>query len=224
MNRTFITLLFVVCAAGLALYTTDSRAQTPPLNDNKPSSLLSALYRQDAAAVEAILKAGTEPDINEASALGDFDRVRKLIEQDKSLVNRYSADGFSPLHLAAYFGHQLVADLLIKNGAELNAKSKNALLATPLQSAAAGNQQNVAELLLKHRADANCKGQGGYSPLHEVASSGQTSFAELLLLHGADIQAKSDDGKTALQVAKDSKQPAMVWFLQNRIEESNKNP
>lgn len=37
---------------------------------------------------------------------GDYEKVDKLVNEDKKLVNSYSEDGRTRLHLAAYFGYK----------------------------------------------------------------------------------------------------------------------
>ncbi len=178
--------------------------------------LLFSVYSQTPQSTEALRQCGLTPNIVEAAALGDVQRVRHLIERDASSVRTFSKDGFTPLHLAAFFGHPRVAELLLQHGADPNTFSGNALRATPLQSAAAGKNEDVAELLLNHNADPNVRGEGGYSPLHEAASNGQIKLAKSLLKHGAAINAKGDDGKTPLKVASESQQTAMVEFLKGQ--------
>ena len=40
-----------------------------------------------------------------AAAKGQTAELQSLIEKDPELVNAYSPDGFTPLGLAAFFGH-----------------------------------------------------------------------------------------------------------------------
>ena len=41
----------------------------------------------------------------EACAAGEMERVERLLASDPAAVNTFSADGWTPLHLAAFFGH-----------------------------------------------------------------------------------------------------------------------
>ena len=53
-----------------------------------------------------------------------------------------------PLHLAADNGHKEMVELLIANGADVNAKNKNGN--TPLDSSSLSKQTETADLLRKH--------------------------------------------------------------------------
>ncbi len=52
--------------------------------------------------------------------------------------------------LAAYEGHKAVVDLLVANGANVNATAKND--ATPLKAAVAKGHKDIVELLKRHGA------------------------------------------------------------------------
>jgi cytohesin len=57
------------------------------------------------------------------------------------------------LHWAAYEGHKEIAELLISEGADVNAKADGG--GTPLHQAAYEGHKEVAELLIAKGADAN---------------------------------------------------------------------
>jgi ankyrin repeat protein len=52
-------------------------------------------------------------DIFEACALGDAECVKALLESDGRLANAVAQDGFGPLGLACFFGHEPVARMLL---------------------------------------------------------------------------------------------------------------
>jgi len=66
-----------------------------------------------------LISRGATIDINAASHLGLFDRVKELLDADPSLVNHRGGDGQTPLHVAATVE---IADLLLDNGANVNAR------------------------------------------------------------------------------------------------------
>lgn len=168
------------------------------------SELLEALYRGDRDTVEARL--AEEPDLTlfEAAAVGDSDRVRELLSLEPSSVAGWSPDGFTALHLAAFFGHEAVAAALVEEGADVSAVARNPLRVQPLHSAAAGGHTPVARLLLEHGADPNARQEGGFVPLHAAAQAGNDELYELLLASGADQDAATDDGRTAADFRADS--------------------
>ena len=60
----------------------------------------------------------------------------------------WSGDGFTPLHLAAFFGQLDAARVLVERGADVHAVSRNGLAFPPLQSAVAAGELEIAQLLL----------------------------------------------------------------------------
>src|SRR6266545_3736249 len=88
-------------------------------NENGDSLLLSAVYMGRKDLFELLLQKGAGVSLFEASAVGLLDRVQEQVELDPALVNTYSHDGWTPLHLASFFGHQEVARLLLARGADV---------------------------------------------------------------------------------------------------------
>src|SRR5262245_47810992 len=130
------------------------------------SPLMAALYRGHADVVTAIINAGAEIDVFAAAATGRFDDLRRVLN-DRT-VNSYAYDGWTPLHLAAFFGHLELARMLLDTKADVAAVSQNSLANTPLHAATAGKHADVALLLLDRGADPFAVDSGGYTPL-EIA-------------------------------------------------------
>merc|ERR1712086_50628 len=57
---------------------------------------------------------------------GDLDRVKEIIEADKSLV-KTTIDGRTTLHLAADYGQLEVLEYLAAQGADIDAKDKHGI-------------------------------------------------------------------------------------------------
>src|SRR5205823_14122776 len=95
-------------------------------------------------------------------------------------VNSYAYDGWTPLHLAAFFGHLDAARLLLDAGADVNAVSQNSLTNTPLHAATAGKHPDVALLLIDHGADGQVVDSGGYTPLQIATQSGLSDVVKRL--------------------------------------------
>jgi uncharacterized protein len=168
------------------------------------SGLLLALYRGLSEVAEAVRAARDDLDVLEAAAVGDVSRLGVLLDKDPASASTWSADGFTPLHYAAFFGHAGATKLLLERGADLEIPARNqqfALDARPLHSAAAARQLAVCALLLEAGADTNARQHGGYTPLIEAAQQGNAELAELLLRHGANPSAALADGRTAADLA-----------------------
>jgi ankyrin repeat protein len=134
------------------------------------SPLMAALYRGHGEVVAAIIDAGAEIDVFAAAATGRIDDLRREVRDDT--VNTCAYDGWTPLHLAAFFGHADAARLLLDAGADVNAVSSNSLQNTPLHAATAGRHADVALTLLRHGASASAIDAGGYTPLKIAEQNG----------------------------------------------------
>lgn len=137
---------------------------------NGESPLMAALYRGHTEIASALIDAGAEIDIFAAAATGRIDDLRRRL--DEGDVNACAYDGWTPLHLAAFFGHLDAARLLLEAGADVLAVSRNSLSNTPLHAATAGRHPDVALLLLKHGANPETLDAGGYTP-RQIAAQNQ---------------------------------------------------
>jgi ankyrin repeat protein len=184
------------------------------------SAVLLAAYngREDLARTLAARR--NDLDIFEASALGVLDRISSLLRNEPGLVHAFSPDGFTPLHLSAFFGRASAARVLLDRGADLEAESRNGSHQRPIHSAAAHRQMGVSieivRLLLDRGADANRKQEGGYTPLHQAAARGHLKMVELLLERNAEVNARTDDGRTPLTLARDNGHDAASELLRRR--------
>ncbi|VDI65961.1 oxysterol-binding protein-related protein 1/2 [Mytilus galloprovincialis] len=76
--------------------------------------------------------------------------------------NQKSNRGWSPLHLAVYFGHTAVAKLLLEHDADVNIV--NSVGDTPLHRAAYTGRHEAVTLLVQHKADIHVINAEGFSP------------------------------------------------------------
>ena len=77
------------------------------------SILLIATYSGRREIFELLLHRGAGVNLFEASALGLHDKVAAHIDGDPTVINSYSHDGWTPLHLASFFGQRETAGMLI---------------------------------------------------------------------------------------------------------------
>jgi len=168
---------------------------------NGVSALMLARYRLDRAVTDALLQGDPELDVFEATALGYVDRLHLRLDEDPSRATARSADGFTALHFAAFFGKAEVARILLEAGAGVDAVADNEMRVQPLHSAAASRHLEVCRLLLAAGADVDARQAGGFTPLHAAAQNGDPELVELFLSARADPAATTDAGDTPAATA-----------------------
>jgi uncharacterized protein len=178
------------------------------------SGLTWAAYYRKPAICELFLSHGAKPDVFEAATLGLTETVEALARSDRSLVQRYSVDGWTALHLAAHFGHTETIRVLLASGADHRSVSRNSNGNQPLQAGTAGGSVEAVELLLKVGADPNHKSHGGYTALDIAAQQGNLGMLRALLGAGADVNVPMDTGKTPLDFAIEANHEAAVDLLE----------
>jgi ankyrin repeat protein len=125
-------------------------------------------------------------------------------------VDAPSADGFAPLHLAAFFGKPEAATLLLARGAQVDARGRGWMTGTPLHSAVSNRHVDLVEILLAAGADPNARQSGGWTPLHGASHNGDVASVALLLTAGADPAAVNDDGASVLSLAEEQGDAATI--------------
>jgi len=179
------------------------------------SLLMQALYHRQEEIVELFLAhRGEDVDPFEAAALGRAGRLASLLDQHPERLGTLSPDGFTLLHLAAFFGREEAARLLLARGAPAEAAADNAMAVRPLHSAVAGGSAAVVHHLLAAGADPNTLQQRGFTPLMGAAAGGNREMVEDLLAHGADPTAVSEDGRTAADLARERGHGELVAVLE----------
>jgi ankyrin repeat protein len=163
----------------------------------------------------AELVAGTPDglDVFEAAAIGDGRVVRTLLSSERASADDRGPDGYTALHLAAYFGQLEIARLLLGRGADPNAVALNESRVTPLHSAVAARHRDTASLVLALGGSPNAVQHGGWTALHAAARNGDEAIVDMLLLRGADPTRVSDDGKTAIDLAVENGYGALAGLL-----------
>jgi ankyrin repeat protein len=176
------------------------------LNEEGLSPLIVAAYWGQTEILSYLRQQSGELDFWEAVVLGEKARVKTFIDQDPGLVTAYSPDGFTALHLAVFFGQPETARLLLEAGANVLARTTNALDNHPLHAAVAGSNAATrlasAELLLKAGAAVNERQSGGFTALMAAAQNADTDLLRLLLAHGADPSITDEQGRSAADIAR----------------------
>jgi uncharacterized protein len=183
-------------------------------SDTGASAILTAVYHHRLEIVNLLVARGAALSLFEAAAAGEVERAERLIDGSPGAVNGHSADGWTPLHLAAFFGHPRMVELLLASGADVTACSTNANGNTPLHAALAANQKLTAGLLMGGGADVNAVDAAGWRPLHLAAANNNLDAMKTLIAQGADLQAADKDGLTALALARQKNHREAAALLQ----------
>ncbi|MBV9718227.1 MAG: ankyrin repeat domain-containing protein [Candidatus Eremiobacteraeota bacterium] len=160
-----------------------------------PSKILAALYERKHDEAAAIAAQTMQLDVFEAAAMGDAVRLRDLLAENAECATMWSDDGFTPLHLAAFFAKAECVRALIDTGADVDAQARNSMAVRALHSAVTARSLPCVELLLEGGADPNARQTRGYTPLHSAVNSGDAAIERALLDGGADPTLRADDGR-----------------------------
>jgi ankyrin repeat protein len=147
--------------------------------------------------------------IHLAADAGDLVKVKAFIQEGIDVNTK--VHGCTPLHCAARYGHKEVAELLIAEGADVNAKDTRGR--TPIDLAINQGRKEMAKLLasksgdvslyiaayigdlqtvekfIDRSANLDAKDQKGKTALHYAAKAGEIGAAKLLIAKGADVNA-----------------------------------
>jgi ankyrin repeat protein len=150
--------------------------------------------------------------IVQAAERGDLEEVRRLVQQDRQLLNaRCYWD--TPLTGAAKWGRVEVVRYLLDEGADINLRS-GSLARSALEWSCANGHVEVAALLLERCADTT-PSRSGWTLLLSASCGGHVGVVELLLAHGCgDLdQPDLDSGSTALHWASINGRSCVVRVL-----------
>jgi len=188
-------------AARVAVLVADDPTLAAARDRDGVSAIMLARYRGDRATTDALLATDPDLDVFEATALGYLDRLRERLDEDPWRATAFSADGFTALHFAAFFGKVEAARTLQAAGADPGAYSQNDQHVQPLHSAAAGRHHELCRFLIASGADVNARQRHDFTPLHAAAQHGDAELVELFLSAGADPTAVTDAGATPADTA-----------------------
>jgi ankyrin repeat protein len=177
------------------------------------SAILLASYYRQAEILQFLLRQNPKLNLYEASAVGAFAQVEAILNENPTLLNSYSSDGFYALGLAVYFGHNDLAQWLIEKGANINQAANNSAQVAPIHSAVSTNNLAMVKYLLAKGANVNQLQQQGVSPLHGAAHNGNLLIVKELLNYGANSKAQMSNGKTPLAMAQEAEKNEVVEFL-----------
>ncbi|MBR1281318.1 ankyrin repeat domain-containing protein [Bradyrhizobium sp. AUGA SZCCT0177] len=184
-----------------------------------------AVKRSDQALLDAVV-GGSVEKVKRALSRGADRNAR-----EQKLPGTVVWPGRTALMIALIERKPDIAELLIKAGADVNAKAAIASRwggvdgIDALKIAINLKQGQIFKSLLQHGADATALDEGGNLAVHEAAARGDTPSLQALLANGAQLKAKdaiiarNKSGETPLVLAVRSHRPEAVAYLAGRGKE-----
>jgi ankyrin repeat protein len=180
--------------------------------------VLTAVYNGASNALQVLLERTPEDalGLHEAAATGIARRLKTILGQSRTRVNAPNPEGFTPLGLAAFFGHLDALKVLLENGADVNATSPSRFANTALDAAVAGDHPDVVKALLAAHGNPNVRSEANFTPLHKAAAHGNLEIVRMLVEAGADPKATRDGGLRPIDDAQEKGHLVVVDFLKTR--------
>ncbi|RYO58326.1 hypothetical protein AA0116_g7349 [Alternaria tenuissima] len=157
----------------------------------------------------------TNKELIRWASMQGFEMVARLLfATDPALVNTSYFQAYTPLHLAAKYGHVKIVDLLLEYGVDVNLHCETSH--TALSLAAEGSHKETVALLLDKGADVNAPSGHRGNAITVASSRGNKEMVEFLLEKGADVNATPVGGDSALQLASATGHKEIVEHLIGR--------
>jgi ankyrin repeat protein len=125
-------------------------------------------------------------EIHKAVIKGDLNQVVALLKDHPELLESRNNLGYTPVFEAVGHNQLEIAELLLANGADVNARDGN--MRTPLMQALwVYNHDKMVRLLLAKGADVNLEDKWKITALAYAAKQGQLEDAKILIANDANV-------------------------------------
>ena len=161
-----------------------------------PQALGTPSSASERARTGALAEKGYEsgPSLKPALLRHDIERVRELLARGVN-VNQNVGFGYeweplhgsAPLHIAAQQGDLAIVELLVQQGADINARDDRAGGLTPLHWAVDRGHAAVVEFILQNGADVNARDNFGRTPLYSAVAAVSRGFFRPLSTRAKDV-------------------------------------
>ncbi|GMH23689.1 hypothetical protein Nepgr_025532 [Nepenthes gracilis] len=139
-------------------------------------------------------------DVYAASAYGDFEKLRKFVEEDGASLSMPDPTGYYAIQWAALNNFADIVQYIIEHGGDVNAADN--VGQTALHWAAVRGSIAAADVLLQNGARIEAADVNGYRAVHVAAQYGQTAFLNhIVVKYHADFDAPDNDGRSPLHWA-----------------------
>jgi len=176
-------------------------------SDSGHTPLHVAIIHGTEESAEILAMKDAELDVFLMAGLGRTSELEDLLSHSPDLVDARDGFGLSPLHYAVAAGRTELIPLLVRAGADVEARGSRRGC-TPLFYAS--GHPTALRALLDAGADPNAKATRGHTALHSAAEMGFRDAAEILLEYGARTDLPDSEGRTPIDLAED---PEVVELL-----------
>jgi ankyrin repeat protein len=205
VERGYLDIVRLLAAARQGLDLADGEGQT---------AVDLALAADDDETARALVAAGCAvTDVRAAALANQPERAEQLLKEKPEALRRTAASKRTALHLAAQWGSDRTLAVLLRHGAEVDARDQAG--ATALHYAAWRGRLTTARLLLERKANVRAViTESNLQPVHLAAQAADQRMTDLLLKHGADLNAPVEAGSASLlHVAVTRDRPELLAFL-----------
>lgn len=131
--------------------------------------------------------------------LGDTAVVRTMLSADPALATSVDEYKFQPVHLLDMYFEEEILDLLLANGADINAGNDEGVTLLHIIT-----DPDAVAVIVEKGANIEARDMRGWTPLIMHADNQQNGSDVLaaLLAHGANPNAKGNNGESALSFAR----------------------
>jgi len=160
--------------------------------------------------------------LEDAVLIGNTESVKYLLQKGANpdeFDERYNSK-MTSLHYASLKGFFEIVQLLISNGASVNAIDK--YNSTPLYYACQGGEDKIVQYLIEHGAHLHAKAYGEFTPLQSACENGHFNIVQQLIKKGAIWSVLTPDEETTLHLACKSGNLNIVKYLIQIGEDPNK--
>ncbi|KAK1760291.1 ankyrin repeat-containing domain protein [Echria macrotheca] len=180
--------------------------------------LMLAAILGNAGMVDLLLRHGADaPDwtgraLGDAAQWGNPNVVQTLLDRNADCNTALPwKHGRGPLSVAAEGGHVAVMEILLKNGAHVDARDVNGR--TALSWGVYSKNVDTVRTLLDRNAGLDIEDHNGRTPLSWAAQYGNQAAAELLLAKGASWEGKDVEGLAPVNYAREYNNKGVVELL-----------
>jgi ankyrin repeat protein len=158
----------------------------------------------------AAMNGETEKKFHHAVHIGDVNTVRSMISADPALASSTDEYQFQPIHLLHMYFEEEILDLLLANGADINARNDEGVTLLHIIT-----DPDAIALLVGKGADLEARDKRGWTPLIDQVTNQQngSGVVAALLANGANPNAKGNNGESALSFARKRRDAELIKIL-----------